>query len=34
MLQKPTALQLIPFADAKALALLDGFEKAIYAVLG
>jgi methyl acetate hydrolase len=27
-------MQLIPFADAKALALLDGFEKAIYAALG
>jgi hypothetical protein len=24
-------MQLIPFADSKALALLDGFEKAIYA---
>ena len=27
-------MQLIPFADHKALALLDGFEKAIYAALG
>jgi CubicO group peptidase (beta-lactamase class C family) len=27
-------MQLIPFADAKALALLDGFEKAVYAALG
>ena len=27
-------MQLIPFADPKALALLDGFEKALYAVLG
>jgi methyl acetate hydrolase len=26
-------MQLIPFADAKALALLDGFEKALYAAL-
>ena len=27
-------MQLIPFADPKALALLDGFEKALYAALG
>jgi methyl acetate hydrolase len=27
-------MQLIPFADRKALALLDGFEKAVYAALG
>jgi methyl acetate hydrolase len=27
-------MQLIPFADAKALALLDGFERALYAGLG
>ena len=27
-------MQLLPFADAKALALLDGFEKAVYAALG
>jgi methyl acetate hydrolase len=27
-------MQLIPFADPKALALLDGFEKAVYAALG
>jgi CubicO group peptidase (beta-lactamase class C family) len=27
-------MQLIPFADAKALALLDGFERALYAELG
>ena len=26
-------MQLIPFADAKALALLDGFEKALYTAL-
>ena len=26
--------QLIPFADPKAPALLDGFEKAVYAALG
>jgi CubicO group peptidase (beta-lactamase class C family) len=27
-------MQLIPFADPHALALLDGFEKAVYAVVG
>src|SRR5436190_255932 len=27
-------MQLLPFADAKALALLDGFGKAVYAALG
>ena len=27
-------MQLLPFADAKALALLDGFEKALYTALG
>lgn len=27
-------MQLLPFADAKALALYDGFEKAVYATLG
>jgi CubicO group peptidase (beta-lactamase class C family) len=27
-------MQLIPFADAKALAVFDGFEKALYAALG
>ncbi len=27
-------MQLIPFADPKALGLLDGFEKAVYAALG
>jgi methyl acetate hydrolase len=27
-------MQLIPFADPKALALLDGFEKAVYTALG
>jgi methyl acetate hydrolase len=27
-------MQLIPFADPKALRLLEGFEKAVYAALG
>ena len=27
-------MQLIPFADPKALGLLDSFEKAVYAALG
>ena len=27
-------MQLIPFADPKALALLDSFEKAVYGALG
>jgi len=26
-------MQLIPFADSKAVALLDGFEKAVYAAV-
>jgi hypothetical protein len=27
-------MQLLPFADPKALAIFDGFEKAVYAALG